>query len=134
MNSETLVEVGIDEVDKEHKELLELIQLLRYACHMNDRGWAQFEIVRRCLNRVLAFSSRHFAAEERLMQRAGYPDYVLHKSEDSLFLEKIQSLQKSKGAPSSDSLNAMENWLFHHVEGSDKLFVSHLTASAVPQV
>ena len=124
--SSRLVEVGVEEVDKEHSELLELIQLLRYACRMSDRGWAQVEIVRTTLSRLMAFSRNHFAEEERLMQLASYPDYQLHKSEHGLFLEKVQSLQKSKAAPSSDSLNAIENWLFHHVEGSDSRFVSHL--------
>lgn len=126
MQQNKLAEMGIDEVDKEHRELLELIQLLRYACLMSDRGWAQAEIIRTTLSRVLAFSREHFASEERLMQLANYPDYQLHKSEHKLFLEKIQGLEKTKAAPSSDSLNAIENWLFHHVEGSDKLFVSHL--------
>jgi hemerythrin len=129
--SNRLVETGIAEVDREHRELLELIEFLRHACLMADKGWAQLEIVRTTLSRLMAFSRHHFAEEERLMQLASYPDYQLHKSEHTLFLEKIQNLQQSEAAPSSDSLNAIENWLFHHVEGSDQLFVSHLDVVGV---
>jgi len=130
MKSNRLVETGVEEIDREHRELHRLIQLLRDTIRTGNRGPVQRKIVRTVLNQVSAFTRRHFAEEERLMLLANYPDYPSHKKEHELFVERIQNLQRclreDRVAISSETVSALDNWLIYHVEGTDRQYVPYL--------
>ena len=132
MNPHKLADTGIEEIDREHRELLRLIQVVRGAAQMGNAAGSQREVVRTALSRVLAFSRHHFAEEEQLMHKIDFPDFLAHKKEHQTFIDRILSLQREKFAPSSDSLSALENWLLYHVEGSDSRIVSRLLELDLP--
>lgn len=68
-------ELGIEPVDREHRELIDLINALHGAM---CRGAAHDKVVAG-LGRIYAQIAAHFALEEKLMRDANYPGFDEHK-------------------------------------------------------
>ena len=69
-------EIGIESVDHEHRELIDLINQL----HDRLGRSAAPEIVAGFLGEIYARISAHFALEERVMRDLEYDDYADHKN------------------------------------------------------
>jgi hemerythrin len=111
---------GIREIDLQHEELLANVSALREAARTGNLGLAEG---------VLAFLERyaaeHFAAEERVMWGAGYPDLDAHWS---LHLSFATELARRKGEYTASRSRAsllldlarwMDRWLEEHLLGAD---------------
>ncbi len=76
--------LGLDEIDEQHKSLLDLI----------NRIWKS--IVYRCDQKIIfslveeleKYTLAHFAAEETFMRVTGYPDFDAHKKEHHKFVAR----------------------------------------------
>lgn len=80
--------VGIDAVDHEHREMIELVNAL-YEEMKNRRDQDSIE---QFLGDIHAAISAHFALEERVMKRAGYDEYEAHKDDHEELLDQIRDL------------------------------------------
>ena len=125
-----LPELGIEEMDKEHREILDLMSTLRNALRSETRDVTERDVVSDVLEECARFIRNHFGTEETLMQQSLYPGYLDHKKEHELFLTRIIDLQKQvqAGAKSItiETLGLMGNWLHHHVLETDRPLVPHL--------
>ena len=63
--------VGIREIDDQHKKLIGLVARLQDAMR-EGKGKAVLDKV---LAELIQYTRTHFAAEERIMQTNGYPDF-----------------------------------------------------------
>lgn len=111
-------------IDDEHLLLAAIIHELRTAMARGD-GRAGCEAI---FGRVVDYASRHFQHEEALMREAGYPDWARHRDEHQGFILRLRELaadlRKQRAALSMDVLDFLQSWLKHHVEHSDRHFVS----------
>lgn len=80
--------VGIEAVDHEHREMIELVNAL-YEEMKNRRDQDSIE---QFLGDIHAAISAHFALEERVMKRAGYDEYEAHKDDHEELLDQIRDL------------------------------------------
>jgi hemerythrin-like metal-binding protein len=80
--------IGVDSVDFEHQELMEIINLI-YAELDNRRDVAQ---IRRTMGEVHAEVSGHFALEERIMRYARYEEFDAHKNDHEDLLDQIRTM------------------------------------------
>jgi hemerythrin len=126
--------LGIHEIDREHEEIHRLIVLLQDALRTGSRDVVQRQIVQTVLSEVLQFAQRHFAYEERLMKKVSYPEYDEHKNEHKYFLQQIRGLkgrlQTGESSITSETMNALSNWVHHHVLGTDTKYVPYLFSSS----
>ena len=81
-------ELGIEAVDHEHRELIELLNELHDAL----LAGAQPEAVQDLLGEVYAKISAHFALEEQMMRAMNYPEQAAHKDDHESLLEDIRDL------------------------------------------
>lgn len=81
-------EIGIESVDHEHRELIDLINQLHDRL---DRS-AESEIVAGFLGEIYARISAHFALEERVMRDLEYDDYADHKNDHEALLDDIRDI------------------------------------------
>ncbi len=80
--------VGIDSMDDEHREMIELINSTYEKIEANsDAGQ-----IEDCLGEILSTISMHFALEERMMKRGEYAEYSAHKNDHEALLDQIQDL------------------------------------------
>lgn len=81
-------EIGIESVDHEHRELIDLINQL----HDRLDNSAAPEIVAGFLGEIYARISAHFALEERVMRDLEYDDYADHKDDHEALLDDIRDI------------------------------------------
>ncbi|MCW8914663.1 MAG: bacteriohemerythrin [Magnetovibrio sp.] len=122
--------IGIDELDYEHKSLLEDVNIL----HRELLDKADLEDVKTTLGRLHERLQAHFALEEMVMSSKDYIDFAAHKEEhDSLLGEYTEMMINYEHDQTPDNRRAMENtlrkWLVEHILNTDKKMSYMLGAS-----
>jgi hemerythrin len=125
--------VGVHELDAQHRELFARVDRLLDAMLRNDRSEA---------SRLLAFLREyvvvHFAAEERLMEEAAYPDLQRHVAEHRRFAAQMRELDAAfrEEGPTAALVLRLEReavaWLYDHVYFTDVAMGRWLMAQPGP--
>jgi len=113
--------IGIEELDFEHKQLIEDINFLHKELAEHDEK----SNIERCLGDIFARMQAHFALEEHVMMAHDYPSYDEHKREhDDLLESYTESMLNFLNAPGTDSGELVESelnhWIVDHILTSDK--------------
>ena len=116
--------VGISEMDKQHKQLIEMVNNLVSSVE-NRESWV--ESFADTLAAMSNYAATHFTAEETLMSTHGFPQFSKHQAEHRAFRAEIVYLSDeiaSHGAtiPSEtvDRLcRYLCNWLGNHILYTD---------------
>jgi len=116
------LEVGVDEIDAQHKRLFEQVDRLVESV----RSGAGEEESKRTLDFLGKYVVEHFAAEERYMDRYGYPKSAEHKKQHADLIEYYKAT-RAKVDREGASLTLMiqlqrhlVDWLNHHIFRSDR--------------
>ncbi len=111
--------VGNDAIDNDHKGLFALVSELGEA----DISGGFLDDI---LQRLEDYAEGHFAREEALMRKIGYPEYDAHVHEHSAFVEWLETVQKTyrRAAESpfliGDVVNDfLKEWLVEHILEED---------------
>ena len=113
-------EIGIEAVDHEHRELIELINELHERL---GRG-ATRETVAEFLGEIHARISAHFALEERVMRELEYDEYADHKEDHETLLDDIRDIMDAFEEGSYAEFEAelgeqLETWFGGHFRTKD---------------
>jgi hemerythrin len=123
--------VGIEEIDQQHQKLVQLINGLHNHMLAGDAS----EIMNKVLDRVIEYTGFHFQTEEQLMQEYDYPESEVHKHEHNELVNTAVALQnKLKGGNAHltmETMHFLQDWLQHHILGSDKKFADFLISKGV---
>jgi hemerythrin len=120
--------VNIPEIDDQHKELFDRINLLFEAC---NKGKGRTEIGRTILF-LEDYVNTHFAEEERNMIASRYPGYRGHKEQHVQFTGNLNAIKRQlneegPGIHIIIQTNRMViDWLKDHIRSVDKAFGSYL--------
>ena len=82
-------EVGVEEIDRDHRSLFSLVQQVYDAI---DR--AEWDDCRRLVDQFIAASLAHFDHEEAFLERVGFPDSDEHKRYHRSLLTKAEELKR----------------------------------------
>lgn len=125
--------VGIEIIDKQHMILIRAINLLALAVQHNSSRDLMSEIFKTLVD----YTDTHFAYEEELFDRFGYPGTEEHKAKHRALLHKVLELKKRwEGGDAqigAEVLKFLVDWLRNHILGSDKdygPFLSQALAAA----
>ena len=80
--------VGVEEVDHEHRELIELIRALQLKLHEGADTGEVIDI----LGEIYAQISAHFALEEKMMRESHYAAYADHKEDHETLLDDLRDI------------------------------------------
>jgi len=80
--------VGVEEVDHEHRELIELIRTLQ----LNLQEGADTSDIVDVLGEIFAQISAHFALEEKMMRETHYDAYADHKEDHETLLDDLRDI------------------------------------------
>jgi len=123
--SETL-NVGYPDIDSQHKRLFQLADQL-YTGMTEDKGK---QVLSNTLNNLVAYTKRHFADEEVLMQLHRYPGSSQHKAEHQVLADKLAQFQKAFAADRATVtiplLETLRDAMVQHMQGTDKKMADHL--------
>ena len=124
--------VGVEIIDSDHKKLVGMLNELYDAI----ADGTSKEILGDLLDRLVEYTSVHFAREESFFSRTGYPGAEAHKFEHAnmiAWLVEMRTRLKSGSAmgPSLELVNYLKDWLFDHILGSDMEYGPHLNAMGI---
>ncbi|SFN07657.1 bacteriohemerythrin [Marinobacter pelagius] len=124
------LEVGIGEIDEQHKWLVDLTNQLHDALE----GGADQEKTSEILESLMDYTMNHFIVEEDLFLRLGYPETDAHKAEHNKFTGQIMNLierHENGDSAGEETLELLKDWLTHHILKVDKAYVEHFRANGI---
>ena len=113
--------IGMEEVDHEHKLLIDDINRLHKELIGNDEKSG----IEECLGDIYARMQAHFALEEHIMKEYGYEYFDEHKREHEKFLDSytecmVQFLNDTGVSSSNHIEDCLKGWVIEHIVTSDK--------------
>ncbi len=113
--------IGIEELDYEHKVLIDDINRLHEELARHDRK----SEIEKCLGNIYARMHAHFALEEHVMKDHEYKFFDEHKREhDELldsYTEHMLQILNDTGASTGTSIEeTLKRWVMYHIITSDK--------------
>lgn len=123
--------VDIQEIDEQHKRLVDLINRLYEALADNHRQ----DVIGEIFDELVHYTRVHFSVEECLMRLFDYEGYEEHKRIHDAIVRRVLDLQARyrAGEPKVglELLFLLKDWLTDHIQRVDKLYADHLAAHGV---
>jgi hemerythrin-like metal-binding protein len=121
-----ILSVGIDEIDEDHRKLIQIFNILNHAVAEGDSP----EYLAATLEELINCTVWHFSHEERLMLKHRYPETAQHKAEHRELIQTARELQQAvlqAGETLVDEqVEFLERWLTEHILTADGRLGSHL--------
>jgi hemerythrin len=116
--------IGIEEIDKQHRVLLDCFTLIEDSIALNE-SWTNvhFAVVE-----LREFARIHFAVEETLMRMFNFPDAEPHAKAHQGFFARLQEIeQKSLRVNASEEMATfLRDWLVKHICTADRGYAEHI--------
>ncbi len=119
--------VGVIEMDEQHKRLLGYIAALGELLMTRD-----FELMHELLARITDYGRQHFAAEEQLLERHGYPvaaQRAAHESYQEWMIET--NVRAMTEVPVAEIHAYLRQWWMTHILGEDMRYKDFLNSRGV---
>jgi len=111
--------VYVDEVDDDHRKLVDLFNLFMHA--LDDGGSPEYQEA--VLEELISATAWHFRHEERLMIKYAYPDYAAHRQEHEELIagagELRQKFLAAGRQATEEDIEFLEHWLVAHIIATD---------------
>lgn len=109
--------IGIEAIDTQHQRLVEYLNQLGDAHEQKDR-----DKVTEILTGLSDYTTTHFAFEEQLMEKSGYPLSKEHKGVHDSFVDRLSTLveRHHTGEDVTRKLRSeIQIWLYNHIKRED---------------
>lgn len=121
-----VLSVGIDEIDEDHRRLVDLFNILNHSVSEGDTP----EYLAAVLEELITLTVWHFRHEERLMLKYGYEGLAEHKAEHEELVNTAKELQQKilqAGIQvANEDLVFLERWLTEHILTTDMRLGAYL--------
>ncbi|HEY5790582.1 MAG TPA: bacteriohemerythrin [Gammaproteobacteria bacterium] len=119
--------VGVAAIDDQHRELLDLFNLIAGELE-NQPDSCPDELVQR----LLTTAREHFRDEEALLARAGYPALEQHAAEHEQLMARLTMLAVLCGRHEASPrlLELLIDWLTEHIFQHDMPYKPHLAGTS----
>ncbi len=116
--------VGYDEIDNQHKKLVEMINDL----HASFKQGAANKVIENILSEMIQYTDYHFKTEEKYFEEYNYSDKETHIYEHKTFVEQVSKFyndyKNGSVTVTYDVLSFLRDWLVNHIQGSDKKYTA----------
>jgi len=123
--------VNVEALDNQHRRLFATTNELHDALSYGE-GAAAVDAV---LPKLVDYALSHFAAEEALMKKHGFPEVANHRAEHEEFVrnvtEFIEKYRAGKAGVPVELLLFLQSWLKQHILITDKAYSSFLNERGV---
>ena len=126
------MELGISDIDQQHRLLVDYINDLHSAMSNNRSAPEMLEI----LHKLHDYTSTHFRDEEKHFVHTEYPSVKDHLRTHREFEAKVDEVERGikQGTVtlSMDLLTFLKDWLVQHIMGMDAQYVTYVKKSVRP--
>ena len=121
--------VGVEEIDRDHKRLLGLLNDLQKAVEAGERR----EVLGKLLDELIHYTNYHFAHEEALFLRTNYPGYRAHERKHQALTDTAHAIREDFQLSASMALprqvlEFVKYWLCEDILGADRDFGAYFNA------
>ncbi|MEZ8099375.1 bacteriohemerythrin [Vibrio bivalvicida] len=116
------LDIGLDEINRQHQTLLHLINELYYLLKHNYG----LSSIKRVVQGLIDYTANHFAYEEILFEQIDYAQTKDHIEKHQHLVKQVLEFQSrvERGEEIGDELmEFLKNWLRQHILGEDKAYV-----------
>ena len=121
---QTAYQVGVQEVDNQHKKLFEMINALQEEYESGNKKTN----IQKILEEMVNYLNKHFSCEETYIKK--HPKFAKHRKEHWMFVEKTmkysRDFDKNDAIFEYDILDFLKRWLVNHVLNTDIVFFREL--------
>lgn len=116
------LEVGIEEIDNQHKELFRKINELLDACNQAKGR----EVVGKIIDFLGSYVVEHFQCEEKYMMKYNYPELKSHQTHHAQFIQNFGELKAKfeTDGPGAHIViltnRVVVGWLNSHIRNVDR--------------
>ena len=101
-------EIGSEEIDSQHKQLLVLAHQLYLAVGQGKEK----QVIKPAFDALLAYTRKHFADEEALFESWGCRDLEAHRKQHAILEDEVMSLWQEEAMGLSDDVGRiLEKWV-----------------------
>jgi hemerythrin len=119
---------GIPLIDSQHKELFSLTNELFHACTGGEEKLQG--VFKETMGKMVEYVRFHFGAEQELLQRVKYPDYLEHKKQHDTMvlkiLEAVKEFNEGKKFVPNQFVRTLRDWILSHIAHYDKLYSAYI--------
>ena len=130
MNWDQTLDIGVEAMNKEHREILDAMNRIFDAHAAGQHGPA----INHLVARLGDVTTRHFADEEAYMAKVGYPGLGSHKLIHVKLLQDFgthaAAIKAAGGQVNPDFFSFLRRWLVAHIKGIDIKYATHAKAAA----
>ncbi|MCL1815112.1 MAG: bacteriohemerythrin [Treponema sp.] len=116
--------IGIELIDTQHKELLNLTNELYRACLTGEEGPMFKEI----MHRMVEYVRFHFNAEQKLLEKINYPLFLEHKKQHDDMVKSIldaaKDFNEGKKFVANNFVRTLKDWVFGHIALADRKYAA----------
>lgn len=121
-----ILSVEVDEIDEDHRKLLNIFNLLNQALAEGDTLQYQLALLEELINCTIW----HFSHEERLMLKHDYEDFEEHRGVHRQLISSVREFHgKFSGEDQSileEDIEYLERWLTEHILTDDMRLGAYL--------
>ncbi len=118
--------VGIQEIDEQHKVLIDLLNKLHNAI-LHHHG---ADTCGQIMDELCEYTKIHFSVEESILRILDYPSYENHKEHHEKLLSQVRELRHKMETEdhsiSFELLHFLKKWLTIHIMEEDTAYTEHL--------
>jgi len=115
----SIYETGIQQIDDEHKNLLNILNNLHRCFIQKEGSKVGIEIFKN----LIEYTKTHFFHEEEIMRKAKYPKYDEHKNEHRILTRQVvdffEIFEKQQDLMTANMLEFLKDWLQYHIKIKD---------------
>ena len=121
--------VGVDEIDDDHRRMVKLFNLLAHAVSNGDEPDYQEAL----LDELIAYTVWHFRHEERLMLKYAYDDRDTHQQQHRELIAGVTEIREKflEGGRQllEEDVEYLERWVTAHIIHTDKKMGAYLATA-----
>lgn len=123
--------VSVEEIDKQHKRLVNLINMLHDSMRMGKGK----EVLGKVLEELTDYTVYHFESEEKLLMQNDYPSYAMHKKEHENLTKQVKEIKEKFDRGDTvitvEFMGFLRDWLNNHILQVDKKYSDFLNSKGV---
>jgi hemerythrin len=115
------LDIGLDEINRQHQTLLHLINELYYLLKHNSG----LSSIKRVVQGLIDYTANHFKYEETLFAQIGYEQTQDHIDKHAQLVDEVLAFQKrvERGEDIGEELMSfLKNWLSQHIMREDRAY------------
>lgn len=121
-------DIGVDLIDKQHRQLVEMISRLEASLATDAENREMGD----ALKFLVDYTHQHFSDEEEFMLNAGFPMYEKHKGLHKDLIHEVKEvllkLKRGEAIRPRELISFLTDWLMNHILDEDRKIAEYISA------